>query len=280
MSLLDFLSTKHDLNEESKDICQKSTKKKKKRVKKAESLVDWIPQDIIVSQNGLFKKTDKYFIYSINKDTIPHVIGIDIGTVHLAISGLNKTGELCWISLISQQVSTIHEACDYLTRLLWHDQYKNDFIWIRNAPIVRIELQHTVNPPARIVATVLRSLFNAIAINNHMVSNVEYVHGDNKYKLGPLYDQKTENNPIRSQNRSGSKGKPLRKQLAVDDVKAILHVTKQKEMIKFLEKLDGLDQIHDICDSFLIGLWFWHEKKSKRSRSVVKRKRLTKSLIR
>ncbi len=247
-------------------LCKKKTKaeptakKRAPKKKKAQfNFAEWKPfiDAELLSSPHFFSKQDRYFVYGLSQKEIPYVVGIDIGTAHLAFSGVNEDRKLTWVCLISQRVDTVHDACQFLTELLWDPQHKKDFFWLRDCKTIRIELQHQVNPSARVVANVLKSLFYARGFATGSPVDVQFVHGNHKYSIVPAWFK---DGPERPTEKSGKENKAIRKKMAVEDMHFLFSKWEQREMAHFFIAIDDLDQHHDLADGYLIALRKWFEK--------------------
>jgi len=160
---------------------------KKKRIKKKVSKTAF--KDIInslqitIKENWYYKVNENFLVFSpFGSDTPCDVIGIDIGTKHLGISGISKVEYRkhpiwTWCSLISVPSETLHQSVDRIVDILYQSPY---FEWFRNCSSYRIELQMQVNPKARAVSCVLRTLARIFQLKSQKPINVEFVHGKKK----------------------------------------------------------------------------------------------------
>jgi hypothetical protein len=224
-----------------------------------------------------------YIMFSpLGEGELCETIGIDIGWKHLAITGLRKEeGEtiprVVWFCIMSTEIDIAGEFNDYLDDLIRNHP---DFAWVRFATRFRIEQQVGVNTKALMIASALRCCFRCISEQRGIPIDVEYVHGNDKYKVGPRYSDDCKDDPIRQMERSGLKGKGLRKQLSVNDLFHLLPLTEEHDALEFAKLLeDFLDQLHDIADSYFIARWSYEpdgkipKKKADKLRAL-ERKRL------
>lgn len=83
---------------------------------------------------------------------------------------------------------------------------------------------------------------------------VEFVHGDLKYTIAPLYSENARNDPFRDEYISGHSNTGKRKILGKNDAFHILKENKERNMIEFLEMFSRhIDQLYDITDAILIA---------------------------
>jgi len=242
------------------------------------------------TKNGYANVTPNHFVFSCQgQHAEVDWIGIDIGTQHFGICGLQgdyKTDakpKLVWIALISVGSLASHFASDKICDILTRDP---DFVWVRKAKFYRIELQVQVNPSAQIVACGIRSCFRTMWLSKNTDQDIptelcEYVHGNKKYDVAPQYSEHAKNNPLRQKDLTGSKNKPQRKLLGEQDCVDILHAQGEEDMKNFLIQCNnkGLtDQSHDCTDSYLIARYGYEQKRTtflkppsvKRKRKVAK----------
>lgn len=129
---------------DSKKKGPKKPKKKKQVFKKLEALADL---DLSSHPSWYFICTSEYMIFSpFGKNTACEVIGIDIGTKHLGITGLaefdnRKLAVTTFESLVSYPSKNVHECVDKMVDLLYGNEL---FRWFRDADHYRIELQMQV----------------------------------------------------------------------------------------------------------------------------------------
>jgi hypothetical protein len=68
-----------------------------------------------------------------------------------------------------------------------------------------------VNPKARMVACAIRALCSIFHYNSKKPVDVEFVHGNLKYAIAPMYSDDARNDPIRDEYLSGSLNTQKRK---------------------------------------------------------------------
>lgn len=203
------------------------------------------------------KISENYVIFSpFGKDAPCDTVGVDVGTRHLGLAGIHsdekrKFPMWTWVALVSFPEANLHTSVDKITDTLYEISH---FDWLRNANHYRIEQQVQINPKARAMACVLRTLFRVFQKQRNVADDVEFVHGELKYAIAPLYSKDARKDPIRKKESSGSRNKPLRKKLGENDAKHLLKENGEKYMLRFLNYLSGYaDQLHDMTDSYLIG---------------------------
>ncbi len=119
------------------------------------------------------------------------------------------------------------------------------FEWFRKCSCFRIELQMHVNPKARAVACVLRTLARVFQKKNNLPIDVEFVHGELKYAIGPLYSENARNDPLREIYLGGHSNTQKRKILGKNDAVNLLEENGEKYMLKFLRTFDKyVDQLY------------------------------------
>lgn len=155
-----------------------------------------------------------------------------------------------WICLLSFRAENTVESCDKFNEILCTD---SNFEWFRTAKKIRIEEQRELNV---ITSASIRATAQTIAFLKGKKPDVEYVHGDYKYKIAPLYFLEASANSLRW--KTGSENKKYRKKLGEEDCLMILKKDEQSVACQFLSLLksgNALDQLHDITDAGLIGMW-------------------------
>lgn len=190
------------------------------------------------------------------KDIDCDVVGVDIGIIRLGIVGIKKfPGEThprwVWACLLNIPTKATHFSCDIIDELISTDP---NFSWARNAPKHRIELQVQFNHIARQMAQGIRTCFRVNVMNDDKDPDVQFVHGDKKYSVGPKYCPETRNDPLRS-DASGSKNTKKRKILGSNDVRALLKMSgKEGRMDRFLDAIlkHNVDEF-DLDDAYLIA---------------------------
>jgi hypothetical protein len=236
-------------------VGEKNTKTKKKKQKKQ---IDFTLIDI-QTKTSYVKATKNYVIFSpYGKDAKADIIGVDIGEIHLAMTGIRrrkgKRPIVVWFSLFSLPSKAAHFVVDKVVELIWNNE---DFHWIKDAPMHRIELQVGFNPKAQTEACGIRACFESLFYSREETPNVDYVHGEQKYNIAPKYSEEAREDPIRKMSISGAKGGKYRKQLGVNDSRAIMKLNgdDDKKALRFMKIFeDYADQLHDIADSHLIAL--------------------------
>ena len=225
------------------------------------------------SDLAYYKKTNDYFIYApFGKDCPCDMIGVDIGTVHLAFVGLkyqdnsnkNFPCVISWICLISIRTSSITQTSDKLINILLNNV---DFEWLRKCTYFRIEEQVQWNKKAQKIAAVLRTCFRCmlILLRNDTKPDVEFVHGECKYLIAPYYNLRASSI---HEEAKGIKNKSIRKKICVDDFIALMNLNQENEILTLvsylfkpkntrLKKNDNgtiqyLDKLDDIADAYLI----------------------------
>lgn len=235
----------------------KQTKKNKKTAKKT-AFNDLISTLSIPMKKDWYLKTNKHYVVfsPFGEDSPCETIGIDVGTKHLGISGLAKTENRkyalwTWAGLISYPAENLHKSIDAICDIL----YDSDaFKWIRDVESYRIELQLRVSPKNRAMACVLRTICIMFQKITGRPVDVEFVHGEKKYYIAPLYSKASIEDPLRTQHLSGASNTEKRKRLGENDTKCLLEENGEKYMLKFLRYLEHhADQLHDLTDSYLIG---------------------------
>jgi hypothetical protein len=109
--------------------------------------------------------------------------------------------------------------------------------------------------------------------------SVEYVNGDLKYGVAPIYSEKARQDDLRKLDLSGSKNKPKRKLLGEHDAIALMEMRGDKGAIEFLENLrksTGVDQVHDVTDSYLIAAVAYEQDRGVKVSAGKGKKRVTK----
>lgn len=208
-------------------------------------------------------KTDSYLVYApFGLDAECQTVGFDIGTIHLGITGMYQDMDgrkiVTFMALLSFRAKTVPESCKEFSRILLTD---NNFGWFRESQKVRIELQRTIN---QITAMCIQTLAYSQMTYMGQIPDVSYVHGDNKYKIVPLYSTETPQEELRNKPKKTAKE---RKKLGELDAFYLLEKDNQSHAIKFLKVLGtNVDQIHDICDSYLVACWEYEEDKYKQSK--------------
>jgi hypothetical protein len=232
---------------------KKASKKKKKTVFK--DLFDYQAQS---KPHWKTVWNPNYIIFQAGDNKSVETIGIDIGWKHLAITGLRKDPgddipKIVFLCIMTTEISVAGEFTDYLDDLILHNE---DFAWVKNAKRYRIEQQVGCNTKALMIASALRCCFRTISDARGVPLDVEFVHGNHKYKVGPRYSVKCKNDPLRLNRKTGIEGKADRKQMAVNDIFELLPLQGEKDAFEFCFLLkDCIDQLHDIADSYLIARW-------------------------
>lgn len=247
--------------------------KKKKKTKEKIDLSVLLGDSLRIGKGTYLSLCSDYLVFGVyGKDSPCHVVGIDVGSVHLGLVGL-CTGEdgvpiLSWFALISHGGMATQFTCDYVDRLLVTDPV---FRWARDARKIRIELQMKVNPRARQIASSLRSVFRTLSLSGDADSepDVSFVHGNQKYKIAGKYSKEARDDPLRNEILTGAENKEKRKTLGEHDCFALLAVGEESKAMEALYHLRGhLDQLHDLTDAYLLGRWAYEEtgKTKKRKR--------------
>lgn len=232
--------------------------------------------------------TPEYVVYAPHGwDARCAVLGIDIGRAHLGLVGLGwpqgafELPHVNFLALISLPPAKTHESTDKMIRLLF-DETLTAFAWVRSARFVRIEQQEQQATFNLMIAIGLRSAFVLWRLSHSIgvegVGGVEYVHGSQKYKVAPLFSQEASDDLLRKMmlegSLSGQKNKRWRKILAVNDVLALLQLSRDPQIRGFLRDVFGartrspedpkdrkspspLEQVHDVCDSYLVAMDFF-----------------------
>lgn len=232
-------------------------KKTKAKTKKQKKHIDFRQFDI-TTKTSFLKVEEQYIIFSpYGKDAKADIIGVDIGEIHLAITGIRrrkgKRPLVVWFSLFSLPSKASHFVIDKITEILWKNE---NFGWVREASRHRIELQFQRNTKAQIMAGGIRACFESLVYAQGRQPNVEYIHADKKYDIAPKYSEEARQDPIRQLNISGAKGGKKRKELGDNDCKALLRLNENddKKALRFIDIFeDYADQLHDIADSYLIA---------------------------
>lgn len=158
-------------NEEDDDNgIQKKRRKIVKGGRKTAAITDWekidLPCETSVVTNG-----EGYVLVDLFPDIQPYAVGVDIGTVHLVISGTDPHGRLLKFLVVSpshgltsssktpSHKHTISDSCLFLTDLFTNPKHRESVLWVTNSPKIRIEQQVDKNPPARIVSLSLFTLW-------------------------------------------------------------------------------------------------------------------------
>jgi hypothetical protein len=240
-------------------------KKKKRKAPKKNALKQIIDQLEVPEsrkEDWLLIKNERYIIFSPYGEGSPvDTIGIDVGTKHLGITGLHKTEfreypVVTYVALLSTVEKTVHENVDYIVDILFND---GNFEWLRRADHFRIEQQMMVNPSARAVSLVLRSLFSVFQYQTLTEVDVQFVNGNLKYDIAPIYSEESRNDPLR-ENKSGKENTRNRKLIGENDTKELLALNGEKNTLRFFKLLEPfVDQLHDITDSYLIGRSFYED---------------------
>jgi hypothetical protein len=238
--------------------------KKKRKVKKVKKNAF---KDVIVSltvdlnDRWYIKTSSNYMVFSpFGKNAPIECIGIDVGTKHLGICGLArlpgyKRPVCTWLSLLTSVESSLHHNADVLSEILFRSL---DFGWFRIADIYKIEQQVGMNNKARAFACVLRVICSSFHYQRERPKDVEYVHGEWKYQIAPLYCKESLKDPLRIQMQEGSisssQGTLKRKILGKNDTLSLLKENSEHETIDFLQYFSiFVDQLYDMTDSYLIA---------------------------
>lgn len=267
-----FKDTKEDEN-------KKVTKKKKK--KEPITFEEAIKQSKLNMDQIYY--TEECFLFSpltiqkLNGLESVEVVGIDVGSKHLAIFGFQNAEEpivCCFVSLKITENS--HMIMDQLMKILLKTP---EMKWLQKAKSIHIEQQMGFyNIPAYAQSVALRVMF--ITHNQLLPENVRIIHADNKYKIAPLLSLNLQD-PIRLKKNTSKITKLERKKLAINDVKIIIENKKWISWQQFLESFAHLiDKLDDCCDSFLLAYWYFVEDQQKQLlKEKRKKSRKTKTLV-
>lgn len=243
-----------------KAVTKKPVKKRKTSKKKEEEPnlnIEKISKIKIDKSAYLFLALTHVVFSPLGLNTPCETIGIDIGYKNLGISGLfkregHKSPFTSWFSLISFNIKKPpHETMDQIVRLLYTSK---NYEWFRKATCYRIELQHQINPTARAVALGIRMICDCLCLDRKIPVDVEYVHGELKYWVAPIYSEHARNNPLRLNGYSGKENTAVRKQLSIEDVDDIMEYNNEESSRDFLKSiLNIIKKTDDLTDANLIA---------------------------
>ena len=241
----------------------RKTKGKKKTAKQNKSSF----KDVVFSLqmpvkiDWYYKITEDYLVFApFGKDSPCEVIGIDIGTKHLGIAGLSfsegrKFPVWTWCCLISVPEPTLHASVDRVVDIILDSPHLE---WFRNTFVHRIEQQMQINPKARAMACVLRTLCRVFSLQAKRPKNVEFVHGELKYAIAPLYSEAARQDPLRKIYLGGASNTRKRKILGKNDTENLLRENGEKNMLRFIRVFGPhVDSVFDLCDAYLVGRSFY-----------------------
>jgi hypothetical protein len=211
--------------------------------------------------DGYFAASKNYVVYSPFSNPADRVcddVGFDIGSNHLGVTGLagdptKEDPKVVWEGLLNMPSKSAHDTSDLIDAALMQEP---NLSWIRKARRHRIEQQVRFNPKARQIAGALRSCLRTYKMARRQTPDVQYVNAELKYGVAPIYCPEARDDPLRKVCITKTKNTSKRKQLGERDAIHLMRKRGDHRAIDFLENLRrsrGVDQVHDITDSYLIA---------------------------